>query len=188
MSAPTPGNSAHGSAGGNNDSCATGTFNVTTGRSVLVACIVDTIDVTSVTDSQSNTYTKIGSTYNGDGAAQQSFWLAQNVTGNASLTVTQNHVGGAYPRIIALEVTTGLTSGAYVSAYAPAGNQDSSSPFTTSAAATALSDLLIVGQFSNRVDAGTFSSSSPSVLQNADADNDFAVATNVAAAAGSWSV
>lgn len=165
---------------------ATSAFVATAGRAILACCQADTVDITAVNDTAGNTYVKLGSTYTG-GGTNQSFWLSLTGLASATNVVTQSHAGGAWPRIVAIEISGAATSSAHDTAYAPAGNLDSTSPFTTTAANTAANDELVVAQFSDRVGSGAFSSSAPSVFRLACASSDFGVATNDAAVAGSAS-
>lgn len=70
-------------------SLATASFSVTSGN--LVACVVNyrpAQSLTSVTDSQSNTYTLLSQAASGSNASQVAY--AKNVTGSGSLVVTAN--------------------------------------------------------------------------------------------------
>jgi len=175
-------------AGGPFTTCDASAFVATAGRVILVACQADTTDTTSVTDTAGNTYNKLGSTYTG-GGTNQTWWLAVTGLGNATNVVRQHTDTGSgadFHRVIAMEFSG--ASGGHDTGYAPAGNQDSSSPFTTTAANTAGNDEIIVGQFSDRTSGGAMSSSSPSVFRLENAAQDFGTATNDAATSGSWAV
>lgn len=184
MTVPSYITGAVGDASNANNTGATAAFSHTAGNPILVACQADDVDVTGVTDTAGNAYAKLGSTYTG-GGTNQSWWFSPGTTGHATNVVTQAHSGGAWPRIVATEWSAGATHDA---TYAPAGNQDNSSPFTSTAATTAQNDSVIVGQFSNRDSGGAMSSSAPSVFRLETASQDFGVASNDAATAGSWSV
>lgn len=75
------------------------TGNTSTGNCILFGISTDsglTTAVTSVTDSQSNTYTKVFGVVTGGGAiATLDLWVAKNITGGTTPTITAN-LGGAY--------------------------------------------------------------------------------------------
>src|SRR5256885_9248347 len=71
------------------------TNNVTSGNLIVVMTVTNsgsTFDTTSVTDSQGNTYTQIGTTQHTPGNTYLRIWYAKNVTGGAdTITAHQNN-------------------------------------------------------------------------------------------------
>ena len=116
---PTPGGSApalvqknKGSGGGTGSVATSFTSSVTAGHAVVVMTITgsgSTLDTTSVTDNQSNTYTQIGTTQHTAANTYIRMWYAKNVTGG-SVTVTAHQSGSASGCLMELLEYSGLST------------------------------------------------------------------------------
>ncbi len=99
--------------GGGTGSVATSfTSNVTSGNAIVVMTITGsatTLDTTSVTDNQSNTYTQIGTTQHTPGRNYLRVWYAKNVTGG-SVTVTSHQSGSATGVLMEMLEYSGLST------------------------------------------------------------------------------
>ncbi len=132
-------------------SVTTAGINITAGNLIVVE--TDTFDSdglnddTSVTDSASNTYTKVGTSAE-TGTRHVSLWYAKNVTGGASVTFTYTVTqGNDFPRIAVIQIagadtTAPLDQGANGSftATSVAGTSLTTPSITTTSAA----EILIV--------------------------------------------
>jgi hypothetical protein len=164
-------------------------FSCTTGNTIVVMALVyqsPSRTITGVSDTAGNSYSSIGTYTPGDGANIAMF-AAYGITGNASNVIRVSFSGNfqvAFTAAVQLEGELSLDSG-----YTPAGNDDSTSPYTTTEGTTGGNDRIVVGAFFDAIDSvPSYSSSSPSVLRLTGGSNYFAIATNDAASSGSWSV
>ncbi len=131
--------------GANTSQPATWAGNTTTGNLIVVAVSVsvNTLNsVTSITDSQTNTYTRIRSTLYGS-SAECELWYAINITGGTLPTVTVNHtvssVAFTMREYSGLATVSPLDKG--ISAVATTGTAMSSG----ATAATTQADELVLG-------------------------------------------
>lgn len=103
-----------GNAGSYTESCAiTWDSNTTTGNTIIVIIGVDQSDkdVISVTDSQSNTYTRIHTGAGSSNGAEYFMYYAYNITGGTTPTVTVNITAGNSQDIVVLaREYSGLTT------------------------------------------------------------------------------
>jgi len=194
MAIPAVVNSAAGSSDSTATTIAASALNVTTGNSLvclIVAYNNPSRTVASIADTAGNAakFSKCGSTYSlldSGYTINIDIWLAKNVTGHASNVVTATMDATCEARrIIVVQVSGDIDLDA---SYAPGGTTDATSPHSTTAANTSAHDEIVIGGFLDYQGVvGGYSSSSPSVLITS-VSNDFAAASNNAAAAGSWSV
>jgi len=103
-----------GNAGAYTESCAiTLDSNTTTGNTIIVIIGVDqsSKDVISVTDSQSNTYTRINTGAGSSNGAEYFMYYAYNITGGTTPTITVNITAGSFQDIVVLaREYSGLTT------------------------------------------------------------------------------
>jgi hypothetical protein len=178
---------------GTNDSgdttIAATSINATTGNCIIVCVFnydAENGAVQSIADTASNTYSRLGTAFNSDGATSE-IWGAFNITGNASNIVTATYDQYvAYRRIHVLQFSGVALTNAHDTAYAPTGNSDSTSPLTTTAANTSMDGEMLIGFFSDSNDGATYSNSSPSVKRLSTTDS--CTVTNLISTAGSASV
>ena len=142
--------------------------------------------VSSIADTAGNSYARMGDVYN-SGSFTVELWIAQNITGHATNVVTVTYSGAAgYRRAMVLQLSGVALSNAHDATFAPAGNIDSTSVYTTTAANTAVDGEMIIGVYLDESGGLTYSSSSPSVHRLSVSDG--SAATNLIATAGSGSV
>lgn len=107
---------AKGHASGFPNSLATSAFGTptTTGNSIIVGIQTQSgaNDISSVTDTQGNTYARKAQANNGS-SVNLEIWQAQNITGSSSNVVTANDSGFLIGTIIAFEVAGLATSGSF---------------------------------------------------------------------------
>jgi hypothetical protein len=128
-------------------SIAAPSISITSGNSIIVGVSNYSSgqpDVISIADSYSNTYTRCGSVGNGDASHTMEMWIAHNVTGGGSNTITATFDANANFRVIMVAQYSGLaTSNAYDSESATSITSSTLSHATSSATTTAADDLLI---------------------------------------------
>jgi len=167
-------------------------FNTSAGNLIVVGIWPNcAVSVTSVDDtaSPSNTYYSAGT----DATYGLAIWYAYNTTAKTGNVVTA-HLSGScnYREIIALQYSgADTTSAVFDSAYTPSANTDGTSPFTTTAANTAVDSEIVIGLFADIVAGETYSSSAPSTFRLAPLGGgsyDTAMADNLTTTAGSYNV
>jgi len=126
------------------------TSNTTTGNLIVVGyTLLDSVDqVTSVTDSQGNTYTKITSasgTIGGSAGAYGGVWYSKNITGGTTPSITVTGGGGANINAVAMEFSGIDTVNPLDSAAVKRGVGTTASMTSGTSAATSASNELIVG-------------------------------------------
>lgn len=114
--------------------------NTTTGNLIVVVVGIITNTVSSITDSQSNTYTK--ATNGKANSNDVEIWYAQNITGGTTPTITVNTSASGTSSGIAQEYS-GLTASAFDKAVSGTGIAGTASSGNT--AATTSANELIVG-------------------------------------------
>lgn len=184
--------SAVGSNDASSGSIGTGSLSVTAHNGIVV-CVGSyngtARTVSSVQDGDSTALTYAGRYQNVPYVGIDiEIWYLADVPTTKSTTYTATLSGTAtYRRIVALQFS-GIDNATFIdSSYTPAGNSDSSSPYTTTADSTSGNDEFVVGCYYN-YSSGTYSSSSPSVYRADAGSGDFATATNDAPSIGSYSV
>lgn len=110
--------------------------NTVTGNLIIVTVITSNIAVSSIADSQTNTYTKIDET-TGSASLTNSVWYAKNITGGTLPTITATLAGSTQAAIIVREYSGADTTAPFdkkAVATGVAGTVDSTSTATTTQA------------------------------------------------------
>jgi hypothetical protein len=142
--------------------------------------------VSSISDTAGNSYAILGSSYT-NGNNRLEIWAAFNITGNASNIVTVTFGGTPTDAFGCFAQLSGVaTSSAHDTGYAPAGNSDASTPYTTTDATTASDNEWVIGCFFSTGEDNTFAGSSPTVLRQSSL-NTQALTTRPTTTAGSYS-
>lgn len=192
-------NGQFGELGGSGSSVSTAAFNVAAGNMIVVGVFLadatGTIPtVTGVSDNASppNTYSVCGSRYlfNSDNY-EMYFFVAHNTTARTGCIVTATFSSavdtGAV--ICAIQLSGMALSSGHDTGYAPAGNNDTTQPYATTAGSTTGDNEVIVGFWIDAAGSGrTYSSSSPSVFRIQSTSGSFCMATNDAPTSGSYNV
>lgn len=122
-----------------------GAGTTTTGSTFVIAVSFDAgSDVSTVSDSKSNTYTQIGTTLSSDGA-KKALYRCENGTGGASHTATVTFTGSSFGTIYFIEVT----GAAAASFDQTAQGTDAASPFTVTTPTLSQADEVIVTLIGN---------------------------------------
>ncbi|HEX5273498.1 MAG TPA: hypothetical protein VFW33_23545, partial [Gemmataceae bacterium] len=122
------------------------------GNSIIVAVWLygGNVTVTSVTDTQGNTYVQDLTEVGGDGATRCSVWRADNIAGGAGNKITAVASGGCYLTFTAAEFAVGahgLAVDASVVSWGATPYQGLSYPPKTSALTTLTANALLVATF-----------------------------------------
>jgi hypothetical protein len=162
---------------------------VTSGNAIIVGVYTYSGDPSNCQDTAGNNYSKLGTYLDGTTSRRLTFYLAQDITGHASNVVTVTFPSSTYPRLCVAHLLGVAKSGAHDTGFAPAGNYDTSSPFTTTAGTTKNDGEWIFGIYDG-IGTGPYANSSPSVVRVniAGSYSDFCLATNLISSAGSGSV
>lgn len=154
--------STKGHDSGFNGSVTTAAFGsaTTTGNAIVAVVSADSgtlNDITSVTDSKSNTYTRLASINNGTGADEIEIWWCQSIVGGATHTVTGNDGSFSVGCVIAYEIS-GLPATGNIKDFttAPTGTGTSGSQSTNSLTTTNANDILIAGAVLSSTSANTW--------------------------------
>lgn len=95
---------------GSSSQAATWSGNTTSGNLIIVFIGTVTLAtrVSSITDSQGNTYSFVASLTTGISAAYWEVWIAKNITGGTTPTVTANLVGSTFRPMMQISEYSGL--------------------------------------------------------------------------------
>lgn len=143
--------------------------------------------VSSISDTAGNTYASLGTTYT-SGTSRIELWAAFNITGNASNVVTVTFGGTPTDAWACRAQFSGVaTTSANDTGFAPAGNSDATTPYTSTAATTAADNEWVIGSFFSAGEDNTFGNSGSSVVRQTSVDQ-HALVTLATTSAGSYSV
>lgn len=168
-------------------------LSVTTGNCIVLVIVgrdatAGDRAVSSISDTAGNSYSRLGAQYdNATYTARAEIWAAFNITGNASNVITVTYGGTCNERYVCAAQLSGVaTSSAHDTGYAPAGNTDAATPYTTTAATTAAANEWVIGCFFSVVEDNVFTGESPAVVRQSVA-NLLALTTKATTTAGSYS-
>lgn len=170
-------------------------FNTTLGNTIVVWTQVNTSggnNVTGVSDTYSNSYSKIGGPWDGYGNYWHECWLANNITGGDDNIVKATFTASAVDLfIIAVQYSGVNDTNPVDTAYDPGCVQDSSSPYETAADSTGYDNSVIVGYIGNNINTTTFTNGSGTLRITEDAGIGtpiVAVCDRTTTTAGSYSI
>jgi hypothetical protein len=135
--------------------------NTTTGNLLVASVAISGVNsVSGITDSQSNTWTKITGTSNTTDASTLELWYAKNITGGTTPTVTVSPTAGAFAQWgVVIREFSGLDKASPLdqSGYAPLDSyvEAQDSPTTST---TAVANELVIGATVGNNHAATFTS------------------------------
>jgi len=180
--------------GGTGTSLSLPAMSTTTGRFLFVTAshYTASVDVSSITDTAGNTYTKAGTTQGGDANQDNEVWYtASPITGNASNVVTINFSGTASFRLGSVSEFSHPTATACAYDAEATHAMTNGTSLVSNSVTTSAADALIIGQWVAFDDPETLSNgTNGTIMWTADQGgvDDAASAYRFTDAAGSYTI